>query len=191
MANRAEIVLEWSIFSSRWLQAPMYVGLIIAQCFYCWKFGVELVHLVVSTNEISGKVFLGGILELIDFVMVANLIAMVVIGGYATFISKLDLGDHADRPEWLDHIDPGAIKVKLAGSLIGISSIQLLQSFIKISEPSMAAGLIQASGGIDAFYRGIFWQIMLHIVFVGSALLLAVTELVMYRRRRAGEGEGH
>lgn len=186
MANIAERIVEGGIFGSRWLQAPMYIGLVIAQTFYCWKFGVELWHLIASAQSLDGKHFLMVILELIDFTMVANLIAMVVIGGYATFISKLDIGHHPDRPEWLDHIDPGSIKVKLASSLIGISSIQLLQSFIGISDKAFPDAF-----AADAYYRGVMWQIVLHVVFVVSALLLALTDMVMMRRRRAGEKDDH
>jgi len=149
MASKIESFLEYGLFGTRWIQAPLYLGLIIAQLAYTWKFGVELVHLIQHTNEFSGKVFLGGVLELIDFVMVANLITMVAIGGYATFVSKLDIGHHADRPDWLDHIDPGSIKVKLAGSLIGISSIHLLQSFISIGDPAYLTMLKQQGLSID------------------------------------------
>lgn len=186
MANLAERIIEGGIFGSRWLQAPMYVGLVVAQTFYCWKFGVELWHLIAQTGTLDGKHFLMVILELIDFTMVANLIAMVVIGGYATFISKLDIGHHPDRPEWLDHIDPGSIKVKLASSLIGISSIQLLQSFISVGSMTFADTV-----AADAYYRGILWQIVLHVVFVISALLLALTDMVMMRRHRAGDKDDH
>lgn len=184
MASKIESLLEYGIFGSRWIQAPLYIGLIAAQIAYSWKFGVELVHLIQHTNSFTGKVFLGGVLELIDFVMVANLITMVAIGGYATFVSKLDIGHHDDRPEWLDHIDPGSIKVKLAGSLIGISSIHLLQSFINIGDPAYIAMIRDKGLSMPEIYTTIFWQIILHVVFIGSALLLALTELVMARRHR-------
>lgn len=189
MLKRVESGFEYLIFWSRWLQAPLYAGLIIAQIAYTWKFGVELWHLVSHAGLSDGKVFLGGLLELIDFVMVANLLIMVVIGGYATFVSKLDLGDHSDRPDWLQHIDPGTIKVKLAGSLVGISSIQLLQSFIHIG--TLKIGDTAGPGVITpvqatAMHEQVFWQIMLHVVFLASALALAFTEMVMHRRHRAG-----
>jgi uncharacterized protein (TIGR00645 family) len=190
MAKRVESIIGYGIFASRWIQAPLYAGLIVAQVAYAWKFGIELWHLIGHTNELSGKVFLGGVLELIDFVMVANLITMVAIGGYATFVSKLDIGHHPDRPDWLDHIDPGAIKVKLAGSLIGISSIQLLQSFISVGDPVYLASMREQHLSIDDIYGTIRWQIILHIVFIISALMLALTEMVMARRHRVGEGGG-
>ena len=188
MASKIETFLEYGIFGSRWIQAPLYVGLIAAQIAYSWKFGLELVHLIQHTNQFTGKVFLGGMLELIDFVMVANLITMVAIGGYATFVSKLDIGDHADRPEWLNHIDPGSIKVKLAGSLIGISSIHLLQSFISIGDPAFMAMMRDQGLSVEELYTSIRWQIVLHMIFIVSALLLALTEMIMARRYRSGEG---
>ncbi len=183
---KIEHLLESGIFASRWLQAPLYVGLIVAQIAYAWTFGVELVHLIGETGHVTGRVFLGGVLELIDFVMVANLITMVAIGGYATFVSKLDLHGHADRPDWLEHIDPGSIKVKLAGSLIGISSIHLLQSFIRIGDPAYLETLATHGQTIDQVYQQIRWQIVLHVVFLFSTLILALTEMVMHRRERVG-----
>lgn len=110
--------LEYIIFASRWLQAPLYFGLIIVQLIYTYKFIMELIHIVGSAQVSTELQLLLGILSLVDFTMVANLVAMVIIGGYATFVSKLNLDHHDDKPDWLDHIDPGAIKVKLASSLL-------------------------------------------------------------------------
>ncbi len=190
MLKVLESGLEKLIFFSRWLQAPLYVGLIIAQVAYTWKFGAELWHVVSHTNALDGKHFLSGVLELIDFVMVANLIIMVVIGGYATFVSKLDLDGHDDRPDWLEHIDPGAIKVKLAGSLIGISSIHLLQAFIQLGSNMDANGnpVIRSDLQITQMHEQIGWQIALHLVFLISTVMLALTEMIMHRRHRPGEG---
>ncbi|MBA3847242.1 MAG: TIGR00645 family protein [Planctomycetes bacterium] len=185
MVKLVESGLERMIFMSRWLQAPLYVGLIIAQVAYTWKFGVELWHVVSHTNTLDGKHFLSGVLELIDFVMVANLIIMVVIGGYATFVSKLDLDDHDDRPDWLEHIDPGSIKVKLAGSLIGISSIHLLQAFIQLGSTDANGQPITST---DLQLTQIGWQIVLHLVFLISTVMLALTEMIMHRRYRPDEG---
>lgn len=130
---KIETGLEYVVFASRWLQAPLYFGLIAAQVVYTIKFIQELIHIVGSSTISTELQLLLGILSLVDFTMVANLLAMVIIGGYATFVSKLNVDHHDDKPDWLDHIDPGTIKVKLASSLIGISSIHLLRSFIDIS----------------------------------------------------------
>jgi len=173
MSKAVERGIEHLVFWSRWLQAPLYLGLIAAQVLYCWKFAQALWHLLYEVTAPGEQKFMLGVLSLIDITMVANLITMVVIGGYATFVSKLDIGEHADRPDWLEHIDPGAIKVKLSASLIGVSGVHLLQSFISIDK--MAPEHIK-------------WQIIIHVTFLFSTILLALTELVMHRRHRAGEG---
>ncbi|MEX2492972.1 MAG: TIGR00645 family protein [Nitrospirales bacterium] len=159
-----EHAFEMVIFTSRWIQAPLYGGLIIAEVLYAWKFLAELWHMVHELGELTETVFMLGILTLVDITMVANLLTMVVIGGYATFVSKLSLENHPDRPDWLSHIDPGTIKVKLAASLIGISSIHLLKAFVNIANVPI---------------EHIQWQIIIHLTFLGSAILLAWTDKIM------------
>ena len=184
MLKNIENGMERFIFWSRWLQAPVYLGLIVAQILYCYKFGKEVIHLVQMTESSNETTFLVLVLTLIDIAMVANLLTMVVIGGYATFVSKLDLDESTDRPDWLAHIDPGAIKIKLASSLVGISSIHLLKSFVYVGNPQLAAA---ASAGASEnahvlTHTDIMWQIIIHMVFVLSALLLAFTEYIVHRR---------
>jgi uncharacterized protein (TIGR00645 family) len=167
--SRVEHGLEVVVFASRWIQAPLYAGLIVAELLYAFKFLAELGHMVFEVRELSETIFMLGILSLIDITMVANLLTMVVIGGYATFVSKLDLEGHRDRPDWLSHVDPGTIKVKLAASLIGISSIHLLKAFVNVSNVSP---------------EHIKWQILIHLTFLGSAILLAWTDRLMTKDRR-------
>ena len=124
--SRVEQAFETVVFASRWIQASLYDGLIVAELLYAYKFLVELWEMIRHINQQQETIFMLDVLGLID-------VTMVIIGGYATFVSKLDLGGHADRPEWLTHIDPGTIKNKLAASLIGISSIHLLKSFVDIA----------------------------------------------------------
>ena len=146
------------IFLSRWLQAPLYLGLIVAQAVYVYHFMVELWHLVLKTTSIQETEIMLVVLGLIDVVMIANLLVMVIVGGYETFVSRLNLQNHPDQPEWLSHVNAGVLKVKLAMALIGISSIHLLKSFInaeKLTEKVM------------------MWQVIIHMTFVISALLLA------------------
>ena len=131
--TRVESLFETAVFASRWIQAPLYAGLIIAELLYAYKFLAELWEMIVHIREPHETVFMLGVLGLIDVRMVANLLTMVVIGGYATFVSRLNLDGHPDRPDWLSHIDPGTIKVKLAALLIGISSIHLLKAFVDIA----------------------------------------------------------
>lgn len=167
--SRVEQSFEFVVFASRWVQAPLYAGLIIAECLYAYKFLVELFEMVHGLRELTETVFMLSVLSLIDITMVANLLTMVVIGGYATFVSKLDLEGHRDRPDWLSHVDPGTIKVKLAASLIGISSIHLLKAFVNVSNVSP---------------EHIKWQILIHVTFLGSAILLAWTDKLMQKDRR-------
>lgn len=169
-ASRFEQGFEIVIFASRWIQAPLYAGLIVAELLYAYKFLAELFHMVHEVHELSEVVFMLGILSLVDITMVANLLTMVVIGGYATFVSKLDLEGHRDRPDWLSHVDPGTIKVKLAASLIGVSSIHLLKAFVNISN-------------VDP--NRLKWQILIHVTFLGSAILLAWTDKLMLKERKS------
>jgi uncharacterized protein (TIGR00645 family) len=167
--SRIEQGFEIMIFASRWIQAPLYAGLIVAELLYAYKFLTELGEMVYHLGTLTETVFMLSILSLIDITMVANLLTMVVIGGYATFVSKLDLEGHRDRPDWLSHVDPGTIKVKLAASLIGISSIHLLKAFVNVSNVSA---------------EHIKWQILIHMTFLGSAILLAYTDKLMQRDRK-------
>mgnify|MGYP000949311932 CR=1 FL=1 len=160
-------ILETFIFASRWIQAPLYVGLIIAQVVYCWLFMVELGHLVhnaVGAAKITETEVMLAVLGLIDVVMIANLLIMVIVGGYETFVSRLDLADHPDQPEWLSHVNAGVLKIKLSTAIIGISSIHLLKSFIN------AANLPEHT---------LKWQVIIHAVFLFSALAMALVDRTM------------
>src|SRR5205809_6738330 len=119
------------IFGSRWLQVPLYVGLIVAQAVYVLLFLKELWHLVADSFEASEQQIMLIVLGLIDVVMISNLLVMVIVGGYETFVSRLNLEGHPDQPEWLSHVNASVLKVKLAMAIIGISSIHLLKTFIE------------------------------------------------------------
>lgn len=167
--NAIEHVFESAVFASRWIQAPLYGGLIVAELLYAYKFLVELWEMVLHINKMDETVFMLGVLGLIDVTMVANLLTMVIIGGYATFVSKLDLEQHPDRPDWLTHVDPGTIKIKLAASLIGISSIHLLKAFVDVANENP---------------EHIKWKIFIHMTFLGSAILLAWTDKIMQKDKK-------
>jgi uncharacterized protein (TIGR00645 family) len=183
-----ESLLEKTIFASRWLQAPLYVGLIVAQGIYVYQFFIELWHLLHSAvtgkfpatvSDLSTHIMLT-VLGLIDVVMIANLLIMVIIGGYETFVSRLQIDDHEDQPEWLSHVNAGVLKVKLATALISISSIHLLKTFILVNSA-------------DAKFTndGVMWQIIIHVVFVFSAIALAWTDKVMMSTVAKHEPEKH
>ena len=163
------------IFASRWLQAPLYLGLIIAQAVYVVLFFVELWHLIeraIIEGQISETEVMLSVLALIDIVMIANLLIMVIIGGYETFVSKIRVTGHHDEPDWLSHVNANLLKVKLAISIISISSIHLLKTFIEVGR--MKDGLVtNAAGNVIYSYDGVFWEVIIHLAFIVSALALA------------------
>ena len=162
--NRLTKTMEAFIFWSRWLQAPLYLGLIVAQGVYVYQFMHELAHLVTKTGTLTESEVMLIVLGLIDVVMIANLLLMVTIGGYETFVSRLDLDGHPDQPEWLSHVNAGVLKVKLAVALISISSIHLLRTFINAAQTDD---------------RVIVTQVTIHAAFLLSAIAIAYTDKIM------------
>jgi uncharacterized protein (TIGR00645 family) len=156
--------LPWLLFSSRWLQLPLYVGLIVAQIVYVIQFMAELKHLIVEVAQFNATTIMLTVLGLIDVVMISNLLIMVIIGGYETFVSRLDLEGHPDEPEWLSHVNANVLKVKLATAIIGISSIHLLKTFINAQN-------------LDE--KTMFWQVAIHITFLLSAVAIAAIDRIM------------
>ncbi len=171
------------IFASRWLQLPLYLGLIVAQCVYVFLFGKELWHLIHDANALGEQQIMLIVLGLIDVVMISNLLVMVIVGGYETFVSRLGLQGHPDQPEWLSHVNASVLKVKLAMAIIGISSIHLLKTFIEASQvglPLCSKELI-ASGDLCTKFTsdGVMWQTIIHCVFILSAVGIAWTDKLM------------
>jgi len=190
------------IFASRWLQLPLYVGLILAQGVYVYHFWVELLHLLgaafgdaksisdlytavgYSTPDngpakLNETVIMLVVLGLIDVVMISNLLIMVIVGGYETFVSRLNLEGHPDQPEWLSHVNASVLKVKLATAIIGISSIHLLKTFINAANTDSKT-LIAQTG--------------IHVVFLVSALAIAMTDRILFGSAKPSlgrEAEGH
>ncbi len=183
------------IFASRWLQLPLYLGLILAQAVYVFHFWVELVHLIeaafgnqraleilvksvgyVAEAPLTGlneTVIMLVVLGLIDVVMISNLLIMVIVGGYETFVSRLQLEGHPDQPEWLDHVNASVLKVKLGTAIIGISSIHLLKTFINADnlQPQV-----------------MMWQTIIHVAFLASAMAIALTDRILHP---VGSAQGH
>lgn len=174
------------IFASRWLQMPLYLGLILAQGVFVFHFFVELYHLVMAAlgsqpdidalvrsvgyksdmpvHALNETIIMLVVLALIDVVMISNLLVMVIVGGYETFVSRMNLEGHPDQPAWLNHVNAGVLKVKLAMSIIGISSIHLLKTFINAPNYSE---------------KVLLWQTLIHITFLLSALGIAYTDKIM------------
>lgn len=152
------------LFGSRWLQLPLYLGLIVAQCVYVFHFMVELLHLVEKVPHLGEAEIMLIVLGLIDVVMISNLLIMVIVGGYETFVSRLNLEGHPDEPDWLSHVNANLLKVKLATAIIGISSIHLLKSFINAQN-------------LDN--KVLIAQTVIHMAFVLSAISIAYIDKLM------------
>jgi uncharacterized protein (TIGR00645 family) len=182
------------IFATRWVQLPLYIGLIAAQGVYVVHFWIELVHLLeaamgsetalaalvnsigyksdVVVDHLTESVIMLVVLGLIDVVMISNLLVMVIVGGYDTFVSRMYLEDHPDQPEWLNHVNASVLKVKLGTAIIGISSIHLLKSFIN-------------AANYDE--KVLMWQTIIHITFLVSALAIALVDRLMQTHSSAHE----
>ena len=156
------------IFSSRWLQLPLYLGLIVAQGVYVLLFLKELLHLVLHATTFGEQEIMLVVLGLIDVVMISNLLIMVIVGGYETFVARIGLSGHPDEPEWLSHVNAGVLKIKLATAIIGISSISLLRTFIEAG----AIGSAQARVTGEA----VMWQSVIHALFILSAIGIAYVD---------------
>ncbi|MET8689319.1 IS21-like element helper ATPase IstB [Streptomyces sp. NPDC004732] len=152
--------LGCALFATRWLQAPLYFGLVAAQGVYVYKFFNELWHLidhVISGHADETHVMLA-VLKLVDVVMIANLLIMVIVGGYETFVSRIGLQGHRDQPEWLSHVNSNVLKVKLATAIVGISSVHLLQMFVDVHHTPR---------------HDLMWGTVIHMAFIASAAILA------------------
>ncbi len=179
------------IFASRWLQLPLYLGLILAQAVYVFHFWVELTHLIEAAfgsttaldklvgsigyksaavpSSLNETIIMLVVLALIDVVMISNLLIMVIVGGYETFVSRMRLEGHPDQPEWLSHVNASVLKVKLATAIIGISSIHLLKTFINAENYSE---------------KVLLWQTLIHLTFLASALAIAGADRLMPHAKR-------
>jgi uncharacterized protein (TIGR00645 family) len=169
-----ENVIESSVFFSRWFQAPIYIGLIIASGLYTYKFIGELISMARTIQEISEVQAMLLILGLIDISMVMNLLIIVIIGGYSIFTSKLDFEGKEDRPQWLDHLDADRLKVKLSTSLASISGVHLLKTFIDVHSETKISG-----------FKPLMFEIGIHLVFIISALVLAFIVRILSNRAEA------
>ena len=174
------------LFASRWVQLPLYVGLVVAQVIYVFQFWRELVHLVEAVlgysgaldalvkgigyrsdapiTELNESIVMLVVLGLIDVVMISNLLNRVIVGGYETFVSRMHLENHPDQPEWLSHVNASVLKVKLGTAIIGISSIHLLKTFINASAYDTKTLIAQTA---------------IHLVFLLSALAIAYADRIM------------
>jgi uncharacterized protein (TIGR00645 family) len=162
--KKIETILEQFIFFSRWMQLPVYLGLVVASIFYAAKFMMQLWKLITEFGMMNENSILLMVLGLIDISMVINLLVVVFIGGYTTFVSKIEFENHEDKPEWLGKINASSLKIKLIVSLVSISGVHLLKTFIDIHNVALQDAILQIS---------------IHLVFLLSALLLAYSDKIM------------
>ncbi|MGW6015140.1 IS21-like element helper ATPase IstB [Streptomyces sp. NPDC055210] len=158
--SQPSATLGYSLFATRWLQAPLYFGLVAAQGVYVYKFFRELWTLILRsvTGQANETYVMLAVLKLVDVVMIANLLIMVIVGGYETFVSRIGLQGHRDQPEWLSHVNSNVLKVKLATAIVGISSVHLLQMFVDVHHTS---------------HHSLLWGTVIHMAFIASAAILA------------------
>lgn len=166
-----ENFLEKLLFASRWLLAPFYLGLVGAVGVLLWYFGVEFMHLLHMLLGNEGSVVVG-VLSLVDLVLVANLLMIIIFAGYENFVSKINTGDHEDRPDWMGHVDFSDLKMKLIGSIIAISGIELLKAFVNVNN-------------FDKLELS--WKVGIHVTFVFSGLMFAIMDkLGEHKKHGAG-----
>lgn len=163
--NKIEKRIEQFIFFGRWIQMPVYLGLIIASMLYAVKFMVQLWHLISDFSTLNENTIMLSVLGLIDISMVINLLVVVFIGGYWTFVSKIEFDSHVDKPDWLTKINASTLKIKLIISLVSISGVHLLKTFVDIHNVPLQDALL---------------QIGIHFMFLISAVLLAYTDKIMH-----------
>jgi uncharacterized protein (TIGR00645 family) len=156
-----EKLLETLLFRSRWLLAPFYVGLVLGILLVLAKFAQGLWGLVLELPTASGNDVIVGILALIDLSLVASLLIIIIFSSYENFVSKMDTGDNEDRPEWMGHVDFSDLKLKVIGSIVAISAIELLKSFIKVG---------------DLTNEQLAWKVGIHLTFVVSGVLFALMD---------------
>lgn len=161
--------LETMIFTSRWLMAPFYIGLIAALAILLVKFAQELLHLFATVLDLKQAELIPGLLALIDLSLAGNLILIVVFSGYENFVSKLDIGEHEDRPTWMGKVDFGGMKLKLIASIVAISAIDLLKTFMKIEHVTD---------------REVMWQLLVHLAFIASGIGMALMDWIVERAAR-------
>ena len=171
------------IFASRWLQLPLYVGLIVAQMVYVYLFLKELIHLVLESPGVTEQQAMLIVLGLIDVVMISNLLIMVIVGGYETFVSRMELNRHPDQPEWLSHVNASVLKIKLAMAIVGISSIHLLRTFIEAGQLGRPTATLTEAG--------IMWQAIIHGLFILSAIGIAIVDWISQQTGAVPKGGHH
>ncbi len=172
--NQLAHVIEDILFRSRFLLAPLYLGLVGALVLLTYRFIIEFIHIFEKVGEASAQTFTLDLLALLDLTLLANLILMVIFAGYENFVSRIDVATESkDRPHWMGTIDLSGLKMKLIGSLVAISVIELLKDFIELS-------------GDAEVGEGTVWRVLIHLTFVLSGVLFALMDWIADKREFHG-----
>lgn len=174
--KKIEKILEVLIFNSRWLLAPFYVGLVLSIIVLLVKFVQEFLHFAPGIIESSESAAILSILTLVDMALVANLLIIIIFSGYENFVSKIDSAGHVDRPDWMGKVDFSALKLKLIGSIVAISAIELLKAFVNMDD------ILAKDNGQEQ----LIWKVAIHMVLVVSGVLFAVMD-----RMSEGKKDAH
>jgi uncharacterized protein (TIGR00645 family) len=167
LMDKIEHGMESTIFKSRWLLAPFYLGLVVSIILLFIKFAQELYHLTIHVTSTSESDVIIGILTLVDMALVGSLLLMIIFSGYEIFISKIDVADHEDRPDWMGKVDFSGLKLKVIGAIVAISAIDLLKTFMEIPDKP-------TEGDSEMF----LWKVTIHMAFVLSGVLFAVMDRI-------------
>jgi len=171
-----EHFIETLIFNSRWLLAPFYLGLVLGIAMLLVKFGQELIHIIPHTLTLSESDVVLALLTLVDISLVANLLLIIIFSGYENFVSKINTGNHEDRPEWMGKVDFSGLKVKVIASIVAISAIELLKAFVNIG------ALIQSAPSTPAVWtvtdQALAWKVGIHVILIFSGVLFALMDKI-------------
>ncbi len=174
--KKAETIIEGIIFNSRWLLAPFFIGLILSITLLLTKFVQELTHLVLHVTQMKESELVVGVLSLVDMTLVGCLMLMIIFSGYEIFVSKIDVSDNEDKPDWMGKVDFGGLKLKVISAIVAISAIELLKTFVGFE------------GDEGADESVLFWKVIIHTAFVMSGVVFALTELIASKKNG---GNGH
>ncbi|MDH4275419.1 MAG: TIGR00645 family protein [Gammaproteobacteria bacterium] len=171
-----ENALEHLMFSSRWLLAPFYVGLVFAIVLVLAKFIEEIFHLAPHIIDMSESAVVLGVLTMVDLSLVANLLLIIIFSGYENFVSKINVAEHEDRPEWMGKVDFSGLKIKLIGSIVAISGIELLKAFVNIKDMSE---------------HSLIWMATIHVILVFTGVLFAFMDKIAESNHQAHKDNDH
>ena len=183
--KKIEHALELLMFNSRWLLAPFYLGLVFSIALLLIKFGQEFLHMLPAIFTMSESAVILAILTLVDMSLVANLLIIIIFSGYENFVSKINVADHEDRPEWMGKVDFSGLKVKLIASIVAISAIELLKAFVNVSHIGVAA----ESGTWTVGDKQLAWKVGIHFVLIVSGVLFALMDRIAEGTKRQHSGK--